>query len=303
MAVNTLEFAQILMQKLDQAAVQNMVTGWMDSNAGQVKYTGGNEVKIPTITTDGLATYGRNGNTGFVDGAATLTYSTYTMTQDRGRRFQLDRNDVDETNFVATASQIMSQFQLNKVVPEIDAYRISKLASYADDSMTKADYTPAAASIVSEIKTGIKEIRKQGYNGGLVIMATYDVVNEIEMAMAGKLIATTFSQVGFNTTCSTIDGVPIVPVPDNRMYTAITLYDGKTSGQTAGGYIKGSTAKDINFIIVPSDVPIGITKQDNMRIFTPDVNQTSDAWLMDYRRYHDLWVLTNKRNSIYLNTK
>ena len=300
---NTLAFAQILMQKLDQAAVQNLATGWMDSNAGQVKYTGGNEVKIPTIATQGLATYGRTGNTGFVDGDVTLSYETYKMTQDRGRKFMLDRNDVDETNFVATASLVMSKFQKDKVIPEIDAYRISKLASYADASMTKGSYTPAAASIINELKTGIKNIRKQGYNGGLIIMATYDTVMEYEMAVAGKIQSTTFSQGGFNTQCSSIDGVPIIPVPDNRMYTAITLYDGKTSGQKAGGYVKGTSALDINFIICPTDVPIAVTKQDNMRIFSPDVNQSADAWSMDYRRYHDLWVLKNQETSIYLNTK
>lgn len=300
---NTLAFAQILMQKLDQAAVQNLATGWMDSNAGQVKYTGGNEVKIPTIATQGLATYGRTGNAGFIDGNVTLSYETYRMTQDRGRKFMLDRNDVDETNFVATASQVMSKFQKDKVIPEIDAYRISKLASYADASMTKKSYTPAAASIINELKTGIKNIRKQGYNGDLIIMATYDTVMEYEMAVAGKIQSTTFSQGGFNTQCSSIDGVPIIPVPDNRMYTAITLYDGKTSGQTAGGYVKGTSALDINFIICPTDVPIAVTKQDNMRIFSPDVNQSADAWSMDYRRYHDLWVLKNQETSIYLNTK
>ena len=41
--LNLIQYAQILMQKLDQKAVQTMCTGWMDSNAGQVKYTGGNE--------------------------------------------------------------------------------------------------------------------------------------------------------------------------------------------------------------------------------------------------------------------
>ena len=97
MAINTIQFAEILMKTLDQKAVQSMCTGWMDANAGQVKYTGGSEVKIPTISTQGLGDYGRRGadgstvGTGFVDGAVSLGYNTYTMTQDRGRRFGLDR--------------------------------------------------------------------------------------------------------------------------------------------------------------------------------------------------------------------
>jgi len=40
---------------------------------------------------------------GFNQGAVTLKYANYTLTQDRGRTFQLDSMDVDESNFVATA--------------------------------------------------------------------------------------------------------------------------------------------------------------------------------------------------------
>ena len=169
--------------------------------------------------------------------------------------------------------------------------------------MVEDGYTPSATNIVEKIKKGIKDIRKQGYNGSLVCHISYDALMEIELAMAGKLTSNTFAAGGFNTTCPSIDGVPIIPVPDNRMYTAITLYDGTTSGQEAGGYVKGSTAKDINFVIMPTATPIAVTKQDNMRIFSPDINQSADAWQMDYRRYHELWVLKNKESSIYLNTK
>lgn len=311
MAINTIQFAEILMKTLDQAAVQQMCTGWMDANAGQVKYTGGNEVKIPTIATQGLGDYGRRGadgvtvGTGFADGSVTLSYQTYNMTQDRGRKFGLDRHDVDESNFITTATQVMGTFQTEHVIPEIDAYRISKLATTAIDlgTMVEDGYTASASDIIAKIKKGIKDIRKQGYNGSLICMATFDAIMELELAMLGKLASTSFSQGGINTTCPSIDGVPVVAVPDNRMYTAITLNDGRTTGQEAGGYAKGATAKDINFMIMPTSTPIAVTKQDNMRIFTPDVNQQADEWSMDYRRYHDLWVLNNKKSSIYLNTK
>lgn len=53
------------------------------------------------------------------------------MTQDRGRKFTLDAMDTNETNFVVNAAGAMAQFQREYVIPEIDAYRISKLASDA----------------------------------------------------------------------------------------------------------------------------------------------------------------------------
>lgn len=46
--------------------------------------------------------------------------------------------------------------------------------------------------------------------------------------------------------------------------------------------------------------PIAVTKQDIMRIFDPATNQRMNAWQMDYCRFHDIWVLDNKLDSIYL---
>lgn len=302
---NTIQFATLIQNELDKTAIQESCTGWMDSNAGQVKYSGGNEVKIPTLSMDGLADYKRAGNTGFTNGALDFKYNTYTMSQDRGRKFNLDKNDVDETGFVLTASTIMGEFQREHVIPEIDAYRISKVATTAitKATMVKDGYVPENDSIIAEIKTGIKNIRKQGYNGSLVIMISYDAQMEVELAMAGRLSAQTFAAGGFNTKVNSIDGVPMIAVPDNRMYTAIQIYDGETVGQTVGGYVKGTTAKDINFIICPLTTPIAVSKQDDLRIFDPKVNQSFSGWSMDYRRYHELWIKKNQETSIYLNTK
>ena len=126
---------------------------------------------------------------------------------------------------------------------------------------------------------------------------------EYELEIAGKITAAAFSQGGINTQVPSIDGVPIISTPANRMYTAVTIYDGATEGQKQGGYVKGSTALDINFMILLRTTPIALTKQDIMRIFDPTVNQKLNAWQMDYRRFHDIWVLDNKLDSIYISIK
>jgi hypothetical protein len=302
---NVLEFATLFQANLDLLAVQTLKTGFMDANAGQVKYTGGNEVKVPKLSVQGLGDYSRTG--GYVDGSVTLEYQTLAMTQDRGRKFLLDAMDVDETNFIATAGNVMGEFQRTMLVPEIDAYRISKLATtamgVADDTQVEYGYTVAAATIINKIKAGIKVVREAGYDGELDILATFDTVGAVEEAALGKLTAVTFAQGGINTQVPQIDGCPLIAVPSNRMYTAITLYDGSTAGQETGGFIKGTTAKDINFLIVARTSPIAVTKQDKMRIFTPDTYQKANAWSMDYRRYHDIWVLDNKKNSLFVNIK
>ena len=307
MSINTLATATLFQNKLDKVAIQEAVTGWMDANAGQVIYNGGAEVKIPKMSVQGLGDYDRDN--GYQQGGVTLEYETRKMTQDRGRKFQLDPMDVNENNFVTTAAAVMGEFQRMYVVPEIDAYRLSKIATEAITAkkagMVTYGYTPGAeqTSALRKFKEGIKAVRNMGYNTPLIVHATPDFIMELELELAGKITAVTFSQGGIDTQVPSVDGVPLISTPSNRMYTAIKINDGKTGGQEQGGYKKGDTAKDINFMILPRTTPIAITKQDIMRIFDPTVNQKLNAWQMDYRRFHDLWVLDNKIDSVYLSIK
>ena len=304
-SINTLQTATLFQTQLDLVAQQKALTGWMEANAGQVIYNGGKEIKIPKMAVQGLANYDRDN--GYTQGSVTLEYETRTMTQDRGRQFQLDAMDVDETNFIATASTVMGEFQRTQVVPEIDAYRLSKIATDVitanKSGMIEYGYTPAEATVLRKIKEGIQKIRDAGYNGDLVIHATGAVVLELTMFLASKLQTETISVGGIDITVPAIDKAAIIETPQNRMYTAITMYDGTTSGQKEGGYVKGASALDVNFMILPRVAPIAVSKQDKMRIFDPETYQKANAWSMDYRRYHDLWLKDNSLPLIYLNIK
>lgn len=173
----------------------------------------------------------------------------------------------------------------------------------ANDENVEYGYTVANSTVIAKIKKGIKTLREKCHNGTLVIMCNYDTQLAIEEAALGKLASVSFSQGGINTKVPAIDGCPIIPVPQNRLYSAIQLYDGSTSGQTTGGYIKATSGLDVNFLIMPLDLPLAVTKQDIMRIFDPETNQSANAWAMDYRRYHDLWVLESKKEGVYANIK
>ncbi|WP_101773991.1 hypothetical protein [Peptostreptococcus faecalis] len=301
---NIIEYTKLYEKKLDEHILQAMVTGWMDSNAGQVQYNGGNEVKVPIMTIDGLANYDRSQSGGYVGGDVNLRYQTLTMTQDRGRSFTIDVRDVDETGGVLMIGKMMKEFQGTQVAPEIDAYRLSKLAQVAmkHKDNNESGYTPKSDDVIRKVKEGIKKIRKTGYSGQLVIHMNYDTLNEFEMVKPTVANTVTFTVNGVETRVNQIDGCPIIPTTDNKMITEITLNDGKTAGQEAGGFAPTDSAVPINFLIVAQTTPLAITKIDTMRIFDPNTNQKANAWLGDYRRHHDLWVLENKEKTIYVNT-
>lgn len=302
---NTLAYAALFQQNLDKAAVQQARTGWMEGNAGKVIYKGGKEIKIPKLSMQGLGDYDRSN--GFVGGDVTFEYETKQMTHDRGRAFSIDENDVDETNFVLTASAIMGEFQRTKVVPEIDATRIAALATMAigveGDTQVDYEYTATKATIVDKIKTGIKTIREAGFEGDLVCYVTYDVAMLVSQFYGEKLAAATFAIGGVDTRVPAIDGVPLVEMTSNKMFTKLKFNDGKSGGQEKGGFEKASDAKTINFLIVSKEAPIAVSKTDNMRIFDPNTNQKARAWAMDYRKFHDIWVPDNKLKGIYLSVK
>ena len=69
---NVIEYAKQFQTELDKAAVAMATSGWMELNDELVKYSGGNEIKIPKISMDGLANYDRQ--KGFVQGAVTLEW-------------------------------------------------------------------------------------------------------------------------------------------------------------------------------------------------------------------------------------
>lgn len=305
MAINTFEYAKILMTKLDQHIMHHLTSSWMEPNASRVQYNGGAEVKIPTLSTTGLGDYDRD--TGYTQGGVSLSYQTKVMTQDRGTKFQLDAMDVNETNFIANATAVTGDFQKRWVAPEIDAYRYSTLFAKASaGGYATTDYAPSVDDIYSRLYADLNLVRRVvGSSVPLMITTTMDVIEKLSLSkeVNRSLSVSEFDTGNVKLTVKNFDTAMLNPVPDLRMKTEYLFKDQKTTGQEEGGFVATETAKDINWIICPVDVPMAITKQDITRIFDPTVNQDLNAWRIDYRRYHDLWVLDNQLEAVRVNKK
>lgn len=304
MAINTLQYSQQFQTVLDAQMLAGATSAFMEANAGQVKYDGGDTVHIPEISMQGLAKYDRD--EGFNQGSVTLKFNPYKMTQDRGRTFQLDSMDVNETNFVATAGTVMGEFQRTQVIPEIDSYRYSKIAALATaENKVTTGFTPAVATILEKLEAEITEIQDVvGEDEGLIIVMSTKlrtILNNSDKFNRYLNVAE-FKNGSVNTTVKSFNDIPILGVPSARMKTAYIFNDGKTANQQAGGFKADTAAKDINWIIMPQRAPIAVSKTDKVRVFTPELNQKADAWKIDYRKYHDLWIPKNRFAAIRVNT-
>jgi prophage protein len=304
MAINTLQYSKQFQTVLDAQMLASATSAFMEANAGQVKYDGGDTVHIPEISMQGLAKYDRD--EGFNQGSVTLKFNPYKMTQDRGRTFQLDSMDVNETNFVATAGTVMGEFQRTQVIPEIDSYRYSKIAALATaENKVTTGFTPAVATILEKLEAEITEIQDVvGEDEGLIVVMSTKLRTILNNAdkFNRYLNVAEFKNGSINTTVKSFNDIPILGVPSARMKTAYVFNDGKTANQQAGGFKADTGAKDINWIIMPQRAPIAVSKTDKVRVFTPDINQKADAWKIDYRKYHDLWIPKNRFAAIRVNT-
>lgn len=304
MAINTLQYSQQFQTVLDAQMLASATSAFMEANAGQVKYDGGDTVHIPEISMQGLAKYDRD--EGFNQGSVTLKFNPYKMTQDRGRTFQLDSMDVNETNFVATAGTVMGEFQRTQVIPEIDSYRYSKIAALATaENKVTTGFTPAVATILEKLEAEITDIQDVvGEDEGLIVVMSTKLRTILNNAdkFNRYLNVAEFKNGSVNTTVKSFNDIPILGVPSARMKTAYVFNDGKTANQQAGGFKADTGAKDINWIIMPQRAPIAVSKTDKVRVFTPDINQKADAWKIDYRKYHDLWIPKNRFAAIRVNT-
>jgi hypothetical protein len=295
---NNLEYSTGFQTVLDETIVAQSTSGWMEGNAGQVIYNGGREIKIPVIGTAGLANYDRE--KGFKEGSVSLTYETKSMTMDRGRTFLLDAMDVNETNFVVTASNVLASFQREKVAPEIDAYRYSKIAQMAIDKDKISVAVITEANVLTQLNNDMYAILdKVGEGAQLVISMSTAVAKILDNSekLLKKLDVTNFTTGAITTKVKMYNDSPVLRVPSSRMYSKYQFLDADTSTDTAG-FAKANDAVAINWIISARTTPIAISKTDKVRVFEPNANIKADAWKVDYRKYHDLWITDNKMDTV-----
>jgi hypothetical protein len=181
---------------------------------------------------------------------------------------------------------IMNEFIRTNVAPEVDAYRFMKYAKTANIG-TKAAALADGEAVVKALReavTAMDEAEVPSEDRVLFITPTlYGMIQDLDTTKS-KEVLNRFSA--------------IVEVPQTRFYTDITM----NSGTDAWGYTKGESAKDINFMAVAKSAVVQATKMALPKVFDPDTNQTKDAWLFQYRLYHDAFAYDNKVKGIYVHT-
>lgn len=258
---------------LDKVYKQGAKTAILDSDSKLIRAgANANEIIVPKLKMDGLADYDRN--SGYIDGDIELTNETVKFNYERGRKLKTDAIDNEETGGLILAN-LSSEFVRTKVIPEVDAVRFAQYSSIPDITV-EADKN---YSIGEEVLKGIRGIWAQMDNDEVPEELRYLFIRSDLLIMAQSVDTYKSKEI-----LAKFAG--IVSVPSTRFYTAIDLKSGKDAdGERIGGYVKATSANDINFMVIHKPAILQHTKHAKTKIFTPDQDQDADFWKMLYRIY------------------
>ncbi len=299
MAANSFELVTKYLPLLDEVFVTSSITGRMDVPAKNVEFVGANAVKYFKTSMDGLANYDRD--VGFVGGGVVGTWETLTLSLMRGRQFEIDQHDNEETLMLAFGT-LAGEFIRTHVVPEVDAVRFARYAS-KEDILTTSGATLDSSNVVTAIDAAIYAMDEQDVpSEGRKLFITPTLYQAMKQSAAFTRFVTGNN---IDRNFEMFDGMEVIRVPQTRFYTKIELYDGITEGppdERSGGYAKDvdNGGVDINFMIIHPSSVLQITKSASPRIIPPESNKQRRAYCFDYLLYHDAFVYDNKVKGIYL---
>lgn len=288
---NSIALAKSYVPLLDEVYQTASLTADLDGNPELVRQgANANELIIPKLSMQGLADYSRN--SGYVSGDVTMTNETVSCNFDRGRMFTVDTMDNMETAGLAFG-RLAGEFIRTKVVPELDAFRFAVYAGTTGISKVDSGATlSAGADVVAALRAAVTKMDEDE----VPVDQRYLFITPTLHGLVQDLDTTKSREV--------LDRFAVIrDVPQTRFYTAITQRDGTTSGEEAGGYVKASAGKDINFMIIHKPALIQFSKHVQPKIISPEVNQTGDAYKFGYRHVAIADVYENKVAGIYLHHK
>lgn len=293
---NSIALAQKFQPILDEIYKVSSLTARMDAMTKPIEFSGANVVNVFKTSVVGLGTYSRA--TGYPAGDVTGIWEALTLAASRGRSFSIDRMDNDETLGMAFGT-LAGEFIRTQVTPEVDAYRFSKYASWSGISEVASPTTLAGNTILAALDAAALVLDEAEVPPEGRILYVSGTCNTFLKSALTRYLA---NESGINRIVKRLDDMEVVMVPQTRFYKGVTLDAG--SSASAGGFAKtSSTGRDINFILLHPSAVLQATKLALLKVFSPEENQSADAWLIQYRLYHDAFVLDNKVKGIYSHIK
>lgn len=290
--MEAINYAKEYYSELEQAFPYVLYFGalYATQNNGRYRWVNAKTIEVPSISVTGrvdssrdtIATASRNYDN---------SWTSLTLENERKWSTLVHPRDVDQTNQVATISNITKVFNEEQKFPEMDAYTVSKI--YAD--WTTQGNTAISKSLTTENVLTVFDDMMQNMSEGRVpkmglILYVTPTVNTI-LKNAQGIYRTV--NVGANAeiikrAISNLDDVQIVEVPSELMK---TLYN------FTAGWVVATDAVQINMFLVNPVAVITPVSYEFAKLDEPTA--LSEGKYVYYEESHeDVFVLKNKNKAI-----
>lgn len=292
MAIN---YAERFERQIEQQFARELTSADMAANR-RYNFIDAQTIRVATVTLSGYKDHARNGSKN--RGTVGNTYQSFSLTHDRDIEFFVDEMDVDETNQVLSAANITAVFNQEHAIPELDAYRYSKL--YTEFKANAGVVNTSAlteANILSVFDKMMQDMDEAAVpQSGRMLKVTPPVYTMLKNAeKIQRTIDVSGGATGINRNVRSLDEVTIVTVPSDRMKTAYDFSE---------GFVPAVGAKQISMMLYHTTAILAPVKVADIYLWnkgeTPD---SAFGYLYQNRSYSDLFVIKAKKDAIAINAE
>lgn len=290
-----INYAERFEREIEQQFARELTSADLAENT-RYRFIDAQTIRVSTVELTGYKDHARDGSKN--RGTVGNTYQAFSLTHDRDIEFFVDEMDVDETNQVLSAANITSAFNEDQAIPELDAYRYSKLYSEFVAQGGTVDETVLTEANILQIFDQLMEDMDEASvpQSGRMLKVTPPVYTMLKNAEGlQRTLDVTGGAAGINRNVRSLDEVTIVPVPSVRMKTA---YD------FAEGWTPAVGAKQINMMLYHTSGILAPVKVADIYLWNKGQSpESAFGYLYQNRMYSDLFVIKAKVDAVAINAE
>lgn len=288
MAVN---YAEQYSRALANAYPYSLYFGklWSTENTGKYKVVDAKTIKIPSIVTGGRKDGSRTTIGGFTQNF-TNSWETKTLSGHRVWETLVHPQDVDQSNQVASISNVTQTMNETQKFPEMDARLISTLYSLKNtiDPITQETLDLTKDTVLAKFDAMMDAMDEAlvPVSGRLLYVDTY---TKTLLDNAISLTRTSGTK-NLDKIVSRIDEVEVISVPTALMKTA---YD------FTNGWVASGTAKNIAMALVHPSAILPLVNYSFAQLGEPSA-LSQGKYVYFEESFEDVFILNNKHEAIQM---
>ncbi|WP_415337595.1 capsid protein [Clostridium perfringens] len=274
---------------------------WSTDNSKKYKVVDAKTIKIPVLSTTGRVDGDRTKIGDFSQNFSN-DWETKELKNHRIWQTLVHPQDVNQTNKVASITNITQTMNETQKFPELDAMMFSTLYKLKN---AKTTITAETAELTSKTALAKFDAMMDAMDEGLVPptgrILYVDTFTKTLLDNAVAIVRTNGDKT-LSRSVSRLDEVDIVGVPTALMKTGYIFNDGKTSGQENGGITAKEDAEDMAMILVHPSAILPIVSYSFAQLQDPSA-LTQGKYVYFEESFEDVFILDKRVAAIQVCVK